>query len=353
MPPGPQPAKAPLIELDKTIVANIKSDIGIFEKCIAIPEIKEIVKILLIKLELKYTFKKFEKKIEKIKELMKNPNIFIQNFVLLNDQFNDFYQIINDLLFQLKFNETIKSNSIDIKDLKTKNKNFNEINEEYNKIDTKTQPYQNFLKNNFFNYRTLMKQLYSSPPLLKLPFKDHEKWEINRSITIPITSGNDKLYDKLYSKVSIESNVFIHKETKYESKTIIDPFDSRMSNKWKNDNMVNFKKTYKTIIENILLPITDKIKQAKAALINKRLFKNKIVESDIINLDEDLELCNILEHMLDRIYECSNIDPTEADFIKIRDTYKDQLKTIIDTIRTELLDIKYGLYLIIMELEAS
>lgn len=67
MPPGPQPAKAPLIELDKTIVANIKSDIGIFEKCIAIPEIKEIVKILLIKLELKYTFKKFEKRLKKLK----------------------------------------------------------------------------------------------------------------------------------------------------------------------------------------------------------------------------------------------------------------------------------------------
>jgi hypothetical protein len=345
MPPAQPPAKAPLIELDKTIVANITSDIGIFEKCIAIPGIKEIVKTLLIKLDSKYTLEQFEKNIEQIKELMKKPQVFINKFVLINQQFIDFYKLINDLLFQLKFNETIKSNSIDITDLK--NKNFKEINEQYNKINKTTQPYQNFLKNNFFNHKTLMKQLYSKLP--GLPLKDYEKWEINRSIITPITSDNDKLY----LNVSIESNVFIHKETKYESDKIIDPVDSSIINQWKTDNMVNFKKTYKTIIENILLPIIDKIKKAKAALKEKTSFKIYIVEIYIKKLDEDLELCNILEHMLDRIYKCSEIDSTEPDFKKIRDTHKPKLKPIIDTIRKELLDIKYGLYLILMELEAS
>jgi hypothetical protein len=348
MPPAQPPAKAPLIELDKTIVANITSDIGIFEKCIAIPGIKEIVEIIVIKVGLKYTFDIFKESIKTIKELMENPPVFINKFVLINQQFIDFYKLINDLLFQLKFNETIKSNSIDITDLK--NKNFKEINEQYNKINKTTQPYQNFLKNNFFNHKTLMKQLYSKLP--GLPLKDYEKWEINRSIITPITpitSGNDELY----SKVSNESNVFIHKETKYESKKIIDDVQITIINQWKTENMVNFKKTYKTIIENILLPIIDKIKQAKAALIKETSFKFENVEIDIKKLDEDLELCNILEHMLDRIYECSKIQSGEAEFIKIRETHKPKLKLIIDNIRTELLDIKYGLYLILMALEAS
>ena len=351
MPPGPQPAKAPSIVLDKTIAENINKDIDIFENCIVIPEIKEFVKTLLIKLDPRYTLEQFEENIKKIKELMGNPKIFIENFESLNTQFIDFYQLINDLLFQLKFNETITRNVIDIKDLKTKNKNFKDIIEQYIKITTTTPAYQNFLKNNFFNHKTLMNQLYSAPPLPKLPLKYHEEWEINRSIITPITpitSGNDELY----SKVSKESNVFIHKETKYESDEIIDPVDISIINQWKKGNMVNFKKTYKSIIEHILLPIIDKIKQAKSALIAKISFKNDEVESYIINLDEDLELCNILEHMLDRIYECSKIQSGEAEFIKIRETHKPKLKLIIDNIRTELLDIKYGLYLILMELVA-